>query len=62
MPVGDEPRFQSLVKLTRVDETHYEEEDLGEVMFVPRIGEQGWIELTGPAARPRCPASSSASP
>lgn len=44
MPVGDTPRLQKLVKLTRTGETTYEEEDLGEVMFVPMIGEQGWRE------------------
>ena len=38
IPVG-EPRQQSLIKLTRPSETHYEEEDLGAVAFVPLIGD-----------------------
>ena len=51
MPVGDTPRLQKLIKLTRTGETTYEEDDLGEVMFVPMIGEQGWRETEdgGPA-------------
>jgi protein-L-isoaspartate(D-aspartate) O-methyltransferase len=44
MPVGDTPRLQKLIKLTRTGETTYKEQDLGEVMFVPMIGEQGWRE------------------
>lgn len=51
MPVGDTPRLQKLIKLTRTGESTYEEDDLGEVMFVPMIGEQGWRETEdgGPA-------------
>ena len=41
MPVGG-PRGQRLVKLTRRDARHFDEEDLGGVLFVPLIGEQGW--------------------
>ncbi|MDP3747471.1 MAG: protein-L-isoaspartate(D-aspartate) O-methyltransferase [Phenylobacterium sp.] len=52
MPVGDSQREQRLVKVTRTDATHFEEEDLGGVMFVPLIGEYGWAE----DARPRRPA------
>ena len=44
IPVGSVPRYQTLVKLMRRSETHYEEEDLGVVAFVPLIGEQGWVE------------------
>ncbi|WP_159711619.1 protein-L-isoaspartate(D-aspartate) O-methyltransferase [Geminicoccus flavidas] len=44
VPVGTEERQQSLVKVTRRSETEFEEEDLGSVMFVPLIGEQGWAE------------------
>lgn len=44
MPVGDQPRSQSLIKLTRLDETEYREENLGPVAFVPLVGEQGWDE------------------
>src|SRR3954447_4464385 len=42
IPVGHETRHQSLVKLTRKNETVFEEENLGAVTFVPLIGEQGW--------------------
>lgn len=41
IPVG-EPGAQQLCKLTRIDATRFEERDLGAVMFVPLIGEQGW--------------------
>jgi protein-L-isoaspartate(D-aspartate) O-methyltransferase len=41
MPVGSQ-RNQRLVKVTRRDARHFEEEDLGGVLFVPLIGEQGW--------------------
>jgi protein-L-isoaspartate(D-aspartate) O-methyltransferase len=42
MPVGETQREQRLVKVTRINATHFEEEDLGGVMFVPLIGEHGW--------------------
>jgi protein-L-isoaspartate(D-aspartate) O-methyltransferase len=44
IPVGEEERRQTLLKVTRTSKTGYEEEDLGGVMFVPLIGEQGWAE------------------
>jgi protein-L-isoaspartate(D-aspartate) O-methyltransferase len=44
MPIGDQGGRQRLHKLTRVDDTRFEEEDLGAVVFVPLIGEQGWAE------------------
>jgi len=44
IPVGDESQRQSLRKLTRRSKIHFEEEDLGGVMFVPLIGEEGWTE------------------
>jgi protein-L-isoaspartate(D-aspartate) O-methyltransferase len=44
IPVGGEEREQTLLKVTRTRQTDYEEEDLGGVMFVPLIGEQGWAE------------------
>jgi protein-L-isoaspartate(D-aspartate) O-methyltransferase len=46
MPIGGRGSQQRLCKLTRVDDTNYEEEDLGAVMFVPLIGAQGWAEET----------------
>ena len=42
MPVGETQRDQRLIKVTRISATHFEEEDLGGVMFVPLIGEHGW--------------------
>lgn len=43
IPVGDE-RGQILRKIIRRSASSYEELDLQAVMFVPLIGEQGWIE------------------
>jgi protein-L-isoaspartate(D-aspartate) O-methyltransferase len=36
------PDHQRLVRITRTSETAYAEEDLGDVRFVPLLGEQGW--------------------
>jgi protein-L-isoaspartate(D-aspartate) O-methyltransferase len=44
IPVGEEERRQKLLKITRTSAAEYEEEDLGGVMFVPLVGEQGWAE------------------
>jgi protein-L-isoaspartate(D-aspartate) O-methyltransferase len=44
MPVGRERRDQRLVKVTRTSASHFEEEDLGAVVFVPLIGQHGWDE------------------
>jgi len=44
MPVGETPRRQILIKVTRLSDTEYREERLSEVRFVPLIGEQGWSE------------------
>jgi protein-L-isoaspartate(D-aspartate) O-methyltransferase len=44
IPVGEEERYQTLMKLTRKSEAEFEEENLGAVAFVPLIGEQGWAE------------------
>jgi protein-L-isoaspartate(D-aspartate) O-methyltransferase len=51
MPVGDQPRWQRLTKITRLGETEFAEQDLGEVAFVPLIGEHGW-EADGPRRPP----------
>jgi protein-L-isoaspartate(D-aspartate) O-methyltransferase len=56
VPVGSEPRSQRLVRITRLNATKFEEEDLGAVMFVPLIGEQGWTEEGQPASEIRAPA------
>ena len=49
MPVGDTPHRQRLVKVTRGDDGETTREDLGEVLFVPLIGEQGWPDPTARA-------------
>jgi hypothetical protein len=42
--VGESGRHQTLLKITRRNESAFEQEDLGAVAFVPLIGEQGWAE------------------
>lgn len=42
MPVGETLSRQHLTRVTRRNETHFDQEDLGEVRFVPLIGAQGW--------------------
>lgn len=42
IPVGSDPRAQELVRITRVDEDEFEQEDLADVRFVPLIGKEGW--------------------
>lgn len=42
VPVGRDPRAQELIRVTRVDENDYEQEDLADVRFVPLIGKEGW--------------------
>ena len=44
IPVGEESKYQNLLKITRKAENEYDEDDLGPVMFVPLVGEQGWAE------------------
>jgi protein-L-isoaspartate(D-aspartate) O-methyltransferase len=44
IPVGPTPREQRLVRVTRLKEDAFEEEDLLPVRFVPLVGEQGWQE------------------
>ena len=50
IPVGDARDAQRLLRITRVAANKFEEEDLGGVMFVPLIGEEGWPDK---AERPR---------
>ncbi|HWO21149.1 MAG TPA: protein-L-isoaspartate(D-aspartate) O-methyltransferase [Kofleriaceae bacterium] len=40
---------QRLVRIVRRDERSFVEEDLGDVRFVPLVGEQGWPERKPPA-------------
>lgn len=49
IPVGEE-RSQRLIRITRLAADRFGEEDLGGVMFVPLIGEQGWAEGSEPAS------------
>jgi hypothetical protein len=42
IPVGESQRSQRLLAQTRSSETEYREEDLGDVHFVPLLGEHGW--------------------
>jgi protein-L-isoaspartate(D-aspartate) O-methyltransferase len=42
IPVGESLHRQSLVRVVREGPTHYREEDLADVAFVPLIGEAGW--------------------
>ena len=55
MPVGDDADAQRLIRLTRTGHETWHEEELGEVRFVPLIGEQGWARTsTRPSAdKPR---------
>jgi protein-L-isoaspartate(D-aspartate) O-methyltransferase len=55
IPVGESPRDQRLLKLTRVDGA-FREKDLGPVAFVPLIGEEGW-SADGRRPAPREPRS-----
>lgn len=55
IPVGPDPRTQSLLRMRRT-EHGFVRENLGGVRFVPLIGEQGWGEATetpSQAATPR---------
>lgn len=57
MPVGEREGEQRLVKITRTGANHFEEHDLGGVLFVPLIGEHGWREDDDRARRPVEPRS-----
>jgi protein-L-isoaspartate(D-aspartate) O-methyltransferase len=58
IPVGEEERHQTLLKLTRKSKTEFEQENLGAVAFVPLIGEQGWAEDGRRAATNHVPGQS----
>src|SRR6266436_5537874 len=58
IPVGAEASGQTLRKVTRVAANEFEEENLGGVMFVPLIGEQGWAEDGRRAATNHIPGQS----
>jgi protein-L-isoaspartate(D-aspartate) O-methyltransferase len=42
IPVGSSLKTQKLVRVRRISENEFEQEDLGAVRFVPLIGEAGW--------------------
>jgi len=42
VPVGDHPRAQELVRVTRASENEFVRERIADVRFVPLIGEAGW--------------------
>ncbi len=42
IPIGPDPRLQHLVRMTRVTRERFEEEQLGQVRFVPLVGEDAW--------------------
>jgi protein-L-isoaspartate(D-aspartate) O-methyltransferase len=42
MPVGATQQRQQLLKLTRMGEDEWQEEDLGDVLFVPLVGAHAW--------------------
>ena len=44
MPVGEPHAVQHLVRVRRVGDQQFEEDDLGAVRFVPLIGAHGWEE------------------
>lgn len=56
IPVGETLQTQKLLRVVRVSEEEYREEDLGDVRFVPLIGAAGWedeaatLPLPGKAA------------
>jgi len=52
IPVGDQPRSQELIRVTRTAEHEFERETLGAVSFVPLIGTEGW-SADGTAVAPR---------
>jgi len=42
IPVGGERTVQELIRITRLSATEFRQEKLGDVRFVPLIGEAGW--------------------
>ena len=52
IPVGETARLQRLVRVTRTHKDQFDDEDLGEVQFVPLIGAEGWDVGVAARARP----------
>jgi protein-L-isoaspartate(D-aspartate) O-methyltransferase len=42
IPVGRDQRAQELIRITRVNESEFTQEDIADVRFVPLIGKEGW--------------------
>lgn len=42
IPVGRDRTLQELLRIRRLSETEYRQEELGGVRFVPLVGEEGW--------------------
>jgi protein-L-isoaspartate(D-aspartate) O-methyltransferase len=47
MPIGEPHEVQKLLKVTRIGEEDFEQEELGAVRFVPLIGAHAWDEKGG---------------
>jgi len=52
IPVGEYRDVQELVRVTRLSQTEYQEEDLADVRFVPLVGEEGWKPKEDTVAAP----------
>jgi protein-L-isoaspartate(D-aspartate) O-methyltransferase len=52
IPVGDDPRAQELLRVTRVATDRYVTEELADVRFVPLIGAHGWSDAQSPRTSP----------
>ncbi|HEX8215121.1 MAG TPA: protein-L-isoaspartate(D-aspartate) O-methyltransferase, partial [Allosphingosinicella sp.] len=44
MPVGEPQQVQKLIKIARVGQDEFEQEELGPVRFVPLVGKHAWSE------------------
>ena len=42
MPVGANRTSQRLIRVTRISDTQFRTEEIGDVRFVPLIGDEGW--------------------
>jgi protein-L-isoaspartate(D-aspartate) O-methyltransferase len=52
IPVGETSRAQHLIRVTRTSQDQFDDEDLGEVQFVPLIGAEGWDSSVARRERP----------
>jgi protein-L-isoaspartate(D-aspartate) O-methyltransferase len=42
IPVGNERENQEMLRITRISDTHFNQESFGDFKFVPLKGKQGW--------------------